>query len=105
MRDLSIARTSHAALLVSKELKGISKVFQRWKVTEEKSGRFGYFSGQTKKNKSNQNDGDQGKGPDALCNFCIVCEKICHHFRDTSEPGEFFFPPNFTSFTPGPPSI
>ena len=42
------------------------------------------------------------KGPDALSkfvlavqtcfrpNFCVFCEKICHHFRDTSEPGDFF---------------
>ena len=29
-------------------------------------------------------------GPDALGNFCVFCEKICHHFRDTSAPGEFF---------------
>ena len=30
------------------------------------------------------------KGPDTLGNFCVFCEKICHHFRDTSAPGEFF---------------
>ena len=35
------------------------------------------------------------RDPDALGNFCVFCEKICHHFRDTSAPGEFFFPPNF----------
>ena len=29
-------------------------------------------------------------GPDALGNFCVFCENICHHFRDTSEPDEFF---------------
>ena len=29
-------------------------------------------------------------GPDALGNFFVFCEKICHHFRDTSAPGEFF---------------
>ena len=28
-------------------------------------------------------------------NFCVFCEKICHHFRDTSAPGDFFSPPNF----------
>ena len=52
MRDLSIARTWHAALLVSKELKGISKVFQRWKVTEEKSGRF-VITSQVRRRKTN----------------------------------------------------
>lgn len=30
------------------------------------------------------------KGPDALGNFCVFCEKNCHHFRDTSAPGEYF---------------
>lgn len=30
------------------------------------------------------------KGPDALGNLCVFCEKICQHFRDTSAPGELF---------------
>ena len=36
------------------------------------------------------NPSANSKGPDALGNFCVLCEKICHHFRATSAPGEFF---------------
>ena len=32
----------------------------------------------------------QFKGPDAQGNFCVFCENICHHFRDTSAPRDFF---------------
>ena len=64
-----------------------------------------YFSSQTKKNKSSENDDDQGKGPDAIGNFCVVCEKICHHFRDTNAPGELFSHQILHLLPPDPPSI
>ena len=30
------------------------------------------------------------KGPDALGKFLCILRKNCHHFRDTSAPGDFF---------------
>ena len=74
---------------------------------EEKSGRFVITSQvrRRKSYKSNENDGDQGKGQDALGNLCVVCEKICHHFRAPSAPGEFFSHQIFRLLPPDPPSI
>ena len=33
-------------------------------------------------------------------NFCVFCDKICHHFRDTSAHGNFLFPTKFCEALP-----
>ena len=60
MRDLSIALTWHAA-----RVKGVKRYFKSFSKMEGHGGKKrslrDYFSSQTKKNKANENDGDQGK--------------------------------------------
>ena len=35
-----------------------------------------------------------------LANFCLFCKKICHQSRETSAPGDFFYPIKFCQDLP-----